>query len=222
MANSPNPQNMAIHLTRVNRQTSHWTTMYQLFCTKWSNSFVRRIWIRQRHPCCSLCWNLQAAIMIFREPSINCGIGSASTSITTHSFIAQCVSGSWMPFTIDAPLVRTLIGSLILNWSYTPPLMNFDEWSNRISSWSSGILNRRIELSRMLWMVGLIDRSFVKYDSFLVSGNVYKQQTSIHPPVTILLSTDGKPMINSKATQTSIWPVSFANPIKNLPFEYSL
>ena len=68
----------------------------------------------------------------------------------------------------------------------------------------------------MLWVVRLVDRSFVRYDLFFVLGNVYKQQTSNHPPVTILLSTDGKPMINSKATQTSIWPVSFANHTTNL------
>ena len=91
-----------------------------------------------------------------------------------------------MPFTIDVPRVQTLIGFLILNWSCNPPLMNFDVWSNQISSWSNGIHNHRIESSRMLWVVGLIDRSFFKYDPFLVLGNVYKQQTSIHPPVIIL------------------------------------
>lgn len=69
----------------------------------------------------------------------------------------------------------------------------------------------------MLSMVGLVDGSFFRDFPFFVLGNVYKQQTSNHPPVTILLSTDGKPMINSKATQTSIWPVSFTNPIANLP-----
>ncbi|CAF2853088.1 unnamed protein product [Rotaria sp. Silwood2] len=43
--------------------------------------------------------------------------------------------------------------------------------------------------------------------SDIVFGDIYKEQCSNNSTLTLMITTDGKPMIRSKATRTSVWPV---------------
>ncbi|CAF3964082.1 unnamed protein product [Rotaria sordida] len=43
--------------------------------------------------------------------------------------------------------------------------------------------------------------------SDIVLGDIYKEQCSNNSTLTLMITTDGKPMISSKATRTSVWPV---------------
>ncbi|CAF3701611.1 unnamed protein product [Rotaria sp. Silwood1] len=43
--------------------------------------------------------------------------------------------------------------------------------------------------------------------SDIVLGDIYKERCSNNSTLTLMITTDGKPMIKSKATRTSVWPV---------------
>ena len=51
-------------------------------------------------------------------------------------------------------------------------------------------------------------------DDLLLLGKIYRRNNKEGPRLTLLLSIDGKTIIKSKTTQTSLWPVSysFTNP----------
>ncbi|CAF2631988.1 unnamed protein product [Rotaria sp. Silwood2] len=52
----------------------------------------------------------------------------------------------------------------------------------------------------------ITQRTILQLVSF--QGCIYKQQQNLHgPSLTLMLSTDGKPIIKSKQTQSSVWPV---------------
>jgi hypothetical protein len=61
----------------------------------------------------------------------------------------------------------------------------------------------------------------LQFLSFL--GYIYKQRQNLEEPhLTLMLSTDGKPIIKSKQTQSSVWPVSVLNRIDWYRLFYSL
>ncbi|CAF4876804.1 unnamed protein product, partial [Rotaria sp. Silwood1] len=51
--------------------------------------------------------------------------------------------------------------------------------------------------------------------SDIVLGDIYKERCSNNSTLTLMITTDGKPMIKSKATRTSVWP--WSQMIKDYP-----